>query len=724
MHLLALGRDEYWPIAHLGPADDRRLSLGDQLCTEISSLGDRSYTLLPRVSAEQFRRGQLEYNAPTSWVVAELLAMLLALAFARALWFSSVLSTSSTLVQFAANGTATRQAMILVATAMLTSIFLILLFPFVTGNGRWEILHGVGLQSILYFAFALMVLVSLADTWNYRWLARRSAAVAGAPPGSRGTSSRGHQRLQAMLLAVLAFGLSFALATMQRRGGVPRPRDGAPRDDTRTEPPFSGTAARPHVHTHWILLIVLASGAAWCLPRWATDSTTATWRHAMLRSIQLTSGVSPILPVLLLLAAALWWMLQVSAGYVNLDERRRPRLPMGVHRKRVAFVAETVAHDAHLCSKQVDHRQHAAQEDTFMVTELRSALRPERVLADDAYRVPFFVFLTTPIVLGVCEPLMTLERPPYGWVLWYLFLLPVMALISGTTYRLWIIWIKTRRLLTMLDSLPLRHGFEELKDFSWEPLWRLGTANSGAEAQRAAARVREAYDRARNTVPEVFGKALKPEQDAHRVRVWSDLERILDTESGWARKRELELSLLDQYSLIPEGNAFGAGCALDYLAQHWETEPETARRRRQREEQDELGTRACEHFVCLLYVSFLQVVLERMRTLMMAIGVMYILVLVAMTSYPFQPRATIVSVLAMLLFFIILVVTVVFAQVHRDATLSRITNTTPGKLGSDFWVRTTSFVALPLFTFLVSQFPQLNRFLYSWVEPALKALNK
>ena len=61
----------------------------------------------------------------------------------------------------------------------------------------------------------------------------------------------------------------------------------------------------------------------------------------------------------------------------------------------------------------------------------------------------------------------------------------------------------------------------------------------------------------------------------------------------------------------------------------------------------------------------------------------------------------------------------VIAQMSRDTTLSHITNTTPGELGWDFWVRITSFVAIPLLSLLSAQFPQIGRFLFSWAQPAL-----
>ena len=176
------------------------------------------------------------------------------------------------------------------------------------------------------------------------------------------------------------------------------------------------------------------------------------------------------------------------------------------------------------------------------------------------------------------------------------------------------------------------------------------------------------------------------------------------------------MKLIESYEYVQTDVANAAGRALDHLHEHWDQASD--------EDPEEPTARACERFVCLVYVSFLLVVLVRLRTLTLAAGGMYILVVMAMTSYPFQPRTVIAALLAMLLAYVIAVVTLVLAQLHRDATLSNLTNTKPGELGSDFWIRATSFIALPLFTFLASQFPQINHLLYSWLEPALRALNK
>jgi len=78
----------------------------------------------------------------------------------------------------------------------------------------------------------------------------------------------------------------------------------------------------------------------------------------------------------------------------------------------------------------------------------------------------------------------------------------------------------------------------------------------------------------------------------------------------------------------------------------------------------------------------------------------------------------------MILLFLIVIraVALVLAQMHRNPTLSRITDTTPGKLEVEFWIRLGSFIALPLRSLIAVQFPQFSNFLFSWLRPALQAL--
>jgi hypothetical protein len=64
-----------------------------------------------------------------------------------------------------------------------------------------------------------------------------------------------------------------------------------------------------------------------------------------------------------------------------------------------------------------------------------------------------------------------------------------------------------------------------------------------------------------------------------------------------------------------------------------------------------------------------------------------------------------------------------FAQMDRDAIMSRLSGTDAGKLDWSFYFRVVSFGGLPLLALLASQFPSFGRSLFSWLEPALNALH-
>jgi hypothetical protein len=101
---------------------------------------------------------------------------------------------------------------------------------------------------------------------------------------------------------------------------------------------------------------------------------------------------------------------------------------------------------------------------------------------------------------------------------------------------------------------------------------------------------------------------------------------------------------------------------------------------------------------------------------------MFVFIVASLNVYPFEPRGMIGTLSIFLLIVIILVVISVFTQIRRDATLSQITNTKPGKLGGDIWLKIFQFGALPLLSLLAAQFPEVANFLFSWLEPALQTL--
>jgi hypothetical protein len=131
------------------------------------------------------------------------------------------------------------------------------------------------------------------------------------------------------------------------------------------------------------------------------------------------------------------------------------------------------------------------------------------------------------------------------------------------------------------------------------------------------------------------------------------------------------------------------------------------------------STQIAEQFVCLFYYNFIASIFLRLRTLLMSVAGMFVFLVLSFNSYPFQPQTSWQTLMVFVFILIVALAAFVIAQMSRDTTLSHITNTTPGELGWDFWVRITSFVAIPLLSLLSAQFPQIGSFLFSWAQPAL-----
>lgn len=133
-------------------------------------------------------------------------------------------------------------------------------------------------------------------------------------------------------------------------------------------------------------------------------------------------------------------------------------------------------------------------------------------------------------------------------------------------------------------------------------------------------------------------------------------------------------------------------------------------------------TACVEQYVCLFYLAFILVILQRIQTLVVAIAGLFIFVLVSLGSYPFEPHLRLRSLMIFLFFLILGVVGFVYAQMFKNSTLSRITKTNPNELGLDFWIRMGTFVLLPALGLLAAQFPEINGLLFSWLEPAMQSL--
>jgi hypothetical protein len=667
VRLSALGHDGYWPIANLGPFDfgphEKKKTIFTLLPQVVSKQPDANTTL----PVDQFSPAPAPLEVPDSWLVFEVLGLALAAGFCISVWFASVRSPWQQLAQFAPTLPIVRCRLTASAGLLLLYALLIMLWPFFHGHRDWVITNALRHQVILVIGICIVFTVTLLD------ISQRSGLRAARK--ERGRLIWPDLRKRPEVLAFVAASVFIAYFTFFR-----------------PEHPEENLAGLRH--------------------------------FAILRAIQLTSGLSPVLPILFLLGACLWWANHVVAGWILLDDRR-PHLPSG---------------------------ESPIGEDHEIAKDLWATLRPGRSSITH-YLILAGIALGVLLLTGVTlSPIRTIESSRFDRSQLLPFLVIASVGLIGTTLRLWSIWFKARRLLVALDSTPLRRGFQRLEGFTWKPIWKFGGVGALSEYYRLLARQNEALqtaanasweiknslkdskekiDKAMGCTLEAFNKAKEHHYPASfeklRGKARSGIKAYvaeLFSAKNWDESRKLESDVIRQFGEYQRQVSVTAGKALVDLQKGWKLEGEDPKRKRGQETADELKTRAYERFVSLVYVSFLLVVLARMRTLIMAISGMYILILLALTLYPLEPRPAIQIYLVATLVFIVAVVGLVFAQIHRDATLSHITDTKPGELGGDFYLRMASFVALPLFTFFASQFPDIGRFFYSWLEPALQALNR
>jgi hypothetical protein len=131
---------------------------------------------------------------------------------------------------------------------------------------------------------------------------------------------------------------------------------------------------------------------------------------------------------------------------------------------------------------------------------------------------------------------------------------------------------------------------------------------------------------------------------------------------------------------------------------------------------------AREEFLALRYVAFIRFGLRQMRSSFEFLSYGFIVLVIALNSYPFRGHHKIDIVLVAT--FIVLGASVVaaFAQMDRDPLLSRLNDSKPNELGANFVWRVISFGSLPLLTLIASVVPSIGHFVSSWVQPTLQAL--
>jgi len=465
-----------------------------------------------------------------------------------------------------------------------------------------------------------------------------------------------------------------------------------------------------------------------CFQIFLTWTSSDTWRvYWSARMLHITSGVSPVLPVLLLMAAAYWWMWMGLRG-VCLVDLRRPRLP----RK------EDLSIDSYRISDAEGE-------------ELRETAHPFYFTWQIVLPVTVFAAAVL-IALHRVLPVHSVEGTAFDWG--YTVILGVtIAAFLGSLMKLVRTWQKCHQVLAGLDRLPLRSAFSRMKDLSWHSFWNPG-GSTLRETYKVMGRAVENLTRLLGLVENWETQMTDSARRCARVQIRKTLEtrqKVIDVyaeiianeakkqnaanSSWWKRtlacfhedswNAPLMKRLMKRVESLQIEMAKTAAVLISGMLQPMWDEEETP----VVSSGDQIAKPALppyrsmsEEYVALVYVNFLVSVLLRIRTLVISAGGIYVFIVLSMNTYPFEPHPALQTLAVVLLLVLGAAVGYVYAEMHREVILSRLTSTAPGELGLDFWIKFASAAAIPVFSLLAAQFPGINQFLFSWLEPALQAM--
>lgn len=441
------------------------------------------------------------------------------------------------------------------------------------------------------------------------------------------------------------------------------------------------------------------------------------------RSTHLLSGVSPLLPQLLLVAGMYLWFWFCLRGLALFGEDR-PLLPR-------------------LESLPVDPATEKSLMPMFSRDNAAEPVEKEAVPAATHYLLWILplTFLTTVVVFGLVlqdYALQTIGERLFGTMM-FLWLSLCIAIILADTMQLWITWRKLRPLLVYLDRLPLRRTLASLRGLSWGSVWAI-SGSTLEERYRVTSRQLESLRHLQNFLVE---RGKKNSASEHRaMAALETCTRKGHLFAKWYVEPGNRFNDTRPLQEFQEELAATAGSVMtNILLPAWQRETHSLIFDRTRGDGKAEGKQdggetggpavadsvptyvlAAEEFFVLSYLGFIQNILGRIRTLVLGCLFLFVAATLSVSSYPFDPLPVLGGMFLAVFLITGGTVVFVFGQMHRDATLSHITNTRPGELGGQFWLHLITFGIGPLLGLLTTLFPSVTDFVTSWLQPSMQAL--
>lgn len=302
----------------------------------------------------------------------------------------------------------------------------------------------------------------------------------------------------------------------------------------------------------------------------------------------------------------------------------------------------------------------------------------------------------------------------FDWLFRFGVLAPIVAGIAGL-HRFVLVWREFQRCTELLATDRLAPAFRRLPESVARAArltpTRLKTRAIEAIAMQRWNEMALAYERWCVTSSE--GPSPVPPPAA--VRRLMEMGRP-PFDGEYSCERSLSAGFLALYGALTAGwNAHGAtGAGLSegrssigdgVAAAHW-------------------WIRAAEECGAAYVVGYIEWVFRHLRRLAFCLLVTLVLTTALLSSYPFQPQSLVRVAFFALLTSAVAILVVIAAQIDRDEILSAIARTEAGKVNLDasFLLNLGLFGAVPVFTLVTAEFPEVREFLFAWLTPLLRAL--
>jgi hypothetical protein len=454
-----------------------------------------------------------------------------------------------------------------------------------------------------------------------------------------------------------------------------------------------------HFHGRIWVLVALVVGVAmitfvgWGLFKVFFGFETPEKVFFFLRATELTSGVSVLLPALLVgLAAFLSFFATLLR--LNLAERmpclRNPRQRLDEAPQFLRF----------------DHERAKSFEGLKALED-----RVKEMIVCPIFRLPGAVLLT--VLISVVywhffqkHFIPSVDGRQFDWFFKLGFYIVPLMLIWALLRFFWL-WGATKRLLKRLSWHPLisqyaaRHSDE--KRFASLPQIDLMTPTPTYTALSLSVRQARSFYNALKLGPGQAEERKRIGQLVEEAESELSLSLGADAKGDWQkalRKRRYSQAALAELTERVSG----------LLEDSWRTAPGAQADATWRDEG--------KFFLIAHTVAFLQHVFAHLQNLVGLVTMGLLLMLLAAISYPFQPREPLLLFSWVAILASVVVTLFIFFSANRDKTLSLLVGKTPGKVNvtRDLVFRVLIHGVVPVIALLGVQFPEAVRQIFSWVN--------